>query len=229
MQLPAAAARTLASTDAAGLQIQAAAEIIAMAEALLAASADERLTAADHRVRELEHALERLPEDARRTLLADEVEPIFLAADLLLRRLWLNRVGPHAVVRSVRVSGERAVLSLTVRPGRLTNRLSGLETRFHGSSGLVHRVRQTVFAGYRRQWSLSLAVAVDRAALDAEDQLAVWQRLTADDGETVDLPVQAAAADFLQFARYPTAGSLQPWTFELLPARSGATDQPVRD
>lgn len=128
----------------------------------------------------------------------------------LLRRLWLDVEGGHALLRSVRSSNGVHVFSIALRPGSLTNELVSIEVIVEDSSGLDHNVAVPVFAMYHRQWTIDLCAA---AYLGSEVQVAaVDVRLTESNGDVVRLPVRQVAHDALSLRDYPHVASAPRWS-----------------
>ena len=133
------------------------------------------------------------------------------------RRGWLERTGPHALLRTLR-AGDPLIASITVRPGTLTNTLSAIQVRFHGEAGETV-VAIPVFATYHRQWTLDLTAAVPAAALAGGS----WQAqvLLTDAAGTHALPVRQAAAEAFSLASLPELDDT-PWRLDHEPAGAGS-------
>lgn len=131
------------------------------------------------------------------------------------RSEWLQRTGPHALLRSLR-PGDPAILGLTVRPGTLINDLAAIAVRFRSAAGQV-TIPLPVFATYRRQWSLDLTASVPAGALAAAPDWQVEVVLSGSAGEPTELPVLQAPAPAWALSGFPEVAGT-PWTLALEPA-----------
>lgn len=130
----------------------------------------------------------------------------------LLRQLWLDREGPHAVMRSVRSSNGIYVFSVAVRPGSLTNEVADIEVIVQDERGVAHGVSVPVFAMYQRQWTIDLCAML---ALRSDARATgVSVRLTGRSGDSLTLPVRSVAPTALSLRAYPHLSSAPAWSEE---------------
>lgn len=131
-------------------------------------------------------------------------------ADALLRRLWLEREGPHALMRSVSDSGGYFVFAIAVRPGALSNEIVSIEVLIDDSQGRIHTAEVPVFAMYQRQWTIDVCGAI---TLDPRTRASGARvRLTNRRGEVAVIPVQRAATEALSIGGYPHLSATSLWT-----------------
>lgn len=128
----------------------------------------------------------------------------------LLRSIWLHREGPHALMRSLRSSVGRHVMSIAVRPGSLTNEVEGIDLVVTAQSGRVHSLPVPVFAMYRRQWSIDVCGSIDMPARDSIASIDV--RISGPGGRAEILPVVELEQQFLSLRGYPPIAGAPRWT-----------------
>lgn len=158
---------------------------------------------------------EALAASVRATDLADDFRPHLAAIDSgnldqLIRSLWLRREGPHALMRSIRSSGGRHVMSIAVRPGSLTNDIESIELIVTDDEGRGHNVSVPVFAMYRRQWSIDVCGSVEMPHGDLIASIDV--RITDHDGRTDVLPVGDVEHRSLSLRGYPSVADAPRWS-----------------
>lgn len=137
---------------------------------------------------------------------------------LLLRSIWLSRVGPHALIRTSRVGPLGTTLSLAVRPGGLANTLSSLRIRLRSFDDEVQEHGVAFFAQYTRQWSVDLSLGLSEVQLPAGGSWLCEVVLTDADGVSATLPVLDAGATAASLSTYPDLAESRPWVLSTSPA-----------
>lgn len=104
------------------------------------------------------------------------------------------------------------VLALSIRPGTLTNTISGITLRFSAPGAADVLQELPVFPLYARQWSIVVTAGVPTAALAAAPR---WQGevLLQDASGTTVVPIRAAERAAFSLGTLPDLGSLtSDWT-----------------
>lgn len=121
--------------------------------------------------------------------------------DQFLRALWLEREGPHALMRAVRSAAGLHVLSIALRTGTPTNNVLAIDVICRDETGNEHVAELPVFAMYHRQWSIDLCASFDVGS-DAEIE-SVVVRVTDGDGSVSQIPVVRVSQELSTLAGYP--------------------------
>lgn len=129
--------------------------------------------------------------------------------DRFLRALWLEREGPHALMRAVRSAEGLHVLSIALRVGTPTNEVSAIEVVCQDDAGRESTADLPVFAMYHRQWSIDLTASV---AMGSEVEIdSVIVRVTHADGSSSQIPVMRGTQDQSTLVGYPSLADSVPW------------------
>lgn len=126
-----------------------------------------------------------------------------------LRALWLEREGPHALMREVRSAEGLHVLSIALRVGTPTNDVSGIQVICRDQAGAESVAELPVFAMYQRQWSIDLSASVD---MGTEVEIAsVVVQVTHADGASSRITVVRGSRELNALLGYPSVAAAQPW------------------
>ncbi len=129
--------------------------------------------------------------------------------DRFLRALWLEREGPHALMRAVRSAEGLHVLSIALRVGTPTNDVSAIQVICHDTTGAQSAAELPVFAMYQRQWSIDLSASV---AMGSEVEIdAVTVHVTRADGTSSLIPVARGSQELTTLTGYPSLAGSSRW------------------
>lgn len=126
-----------------------------------------------------------------------------------LRALWLQREGPHALMRAVRSAEGLHVLSIALRVGTPTNDVSAIDVICRDQKGTKSIAELPVFAMYQRQWSIDLSASVDMGT-EVEIESVVVEVAHAD-GSSSQIPVIRGSEDLSALLGYPSLSAASPW------------------
>lgn len=143
--------------------------------------------------------------DSRLLVSLDSGDP-----DQFLRALWLEREGPHALMRAARSAGGLHVLSIALRVGTATNDVLAVDVICRDENGKEHVAELPVFAMYHRQWSIDLCASLDLGAAGKIDSVAV--RVTDGDGNVSQTPVARVSQEKSTLAGYPSLAGAPLWS-----------------
>jgi pyruvyltransferase len=129
--------------------------------------------------------------------------------DRFLRALWLEREGPHALMRAVRSAEGLHVLSIALRVGTPTNDVSNIEVICRDKTGNQSIAELPVFAMYHRQWSIDLSASVDMGTEVEID--AVIVHVTHADGSSSRIPVTQGVQESSTLMGYPSLTHSPQW------------------
>lgn len=152
-----------------------------------------------------------LPSNSLDDRLAQALDALDLGSEsAFLRSIWLRREGPHALLRSERKTDTCIVLSITVRPGRLTNDVQSIAIRVHDTKGQALERSLPVFPMYQAQWSVDLTAAFDEETLKRPGGWRINVALV--DGElgAQDLVVCDASSEEASLLSYSELGAASP-------------------
>ena len=120
--------------------------------------------------------------------------------DLALRTVWLAHSGPHALGRvTADDAGEGATLFISLRPGRMTNRVEGWRLR----RGDTIVCELPIFDIHDRQWAVETSLSWGSTRFD---DLYVDFRLA--DRDWVSVPVRAANDREDRLTAFPVIGEV---------------------
>lgn len=129
--------------------------------------------------------------------------------DRFLRALWLEREGPHALMRAVRSAEGLHVFSIALRVGTPSNEVTAIRVICQDNAGAQSIVNLPVFEMYKRQWSIDLTASV---AMGTEIEIdSVTVHVTHADGASSEIPVARGSQELTTLTGYPSLSDSSPW------------------
>lgn len=129
--------------------------------------------------------------------------------DRFLRALWLEREGPHALMRAVRSTEGLHVLSIALRVGTPVNEVTAIRVICQDRAGTQSIADLPVFEMYQRQWSIDLTASV---AMGTEVEIdSVTVHVTHADGSSSEIPVAPGSQELTTLMGYPSLSDSSPW------------------
>lgn len=128
--------------------------------------------------------------------------------DRLVRGLWLDHQGPHALLRSALWRNDRLIVSIALRVGESSNRLRWVEVSAACARGETVSVQPPVFAMYHRQWTIDLNVALP---VGSAEPTSIVVRFMEEDREPESLVVLDGGAESVSLQAFPEVRELPQW------------------